>query len=283
MRVRMGIAIAAAMAMALAACGPKADGPDVTVRALYEPYLKGPGAETPPFDTLDVYTPELKAEIDKAATYASLLDQPVIDADPVIMAQDWEIKAVTVAPVAPVSGDTAQVAARFDNMGHPTEILYDMRLVDGVWRVDNIALGADSLRSIIANALKPIGDPAAMEAPVRAVYTRYATDNDVEALHLWAPLTADLQRQMAMAAAMGRGGEAALLDFDPVVDSKSHDLGPVQYESASAGVITRFDNAREPKIVVYDVAQDGGVWKIANIRSPGHWDLQLKLSEAGIK
>ncbi len=280
MTMRMWLAVAAA-AMATA-CGPKVDGPDVVVKALYQPYLQGAAAPPPPFDMLDVYTPELKAELDRAATYGNLLDMPVIDADPVVMAQDWEIGAVTVAPVAPVSGDTAQVAARFDNMGHATVVTWDMRQVDGHWRVDNIGTGDDSLRGIIAAALKPVGDPSAMEAPVRAIYAKYAgATTPVEPLHRWAPLTDDLRKKLEAASAASTRGDVAALDFDPVVDDKHHDLGPVAYEAASSAVITRFDNGGDPKIIVYDLIEENGAWKIADIRSPGHWTLTQRLSEAG--
>ncbi|MDX2235753.1 MAG: DUF3828 domain-containing protein [Hyphomonadaceae bacterium] len=269
-------------AIALAACAPAPPGPDAAVDALYAPYLQAGGAP-PPLLERDIFTPELKAEIDRATTYANLLDTPVIDYDPVVGAQDWEIKAVSVAEIERAE-DAARVVARFDNMGAPQEVAYAMRLVDGVWRVDDIGAGEDSLRGVIAAGLKPAGDPAAMEAPVRAIYDRYAAaTRPVEPLHRWGALTEDLRRRLSTAAAMGARADAQVLDFDPVLDGKTLELGPVAYEAAAAGVIARFDNAGEPRIVVYDLVEENGGWLIADIRSPGHWALGQKLTEAGIE
>ena len=43
----------------------------------------------------------------------------------------------------------------------------------------------------------------------------------------------------------------------------------------------RFKNAGAPHVIVYDLAQEDGAWKIDNIRSPGKWDARTKLAEGG--
>lgn len=270
------------LALALCACAPAKDGPAVVVEALYTPYLVEDGP-TPPVMDLDVFTPELKAEIDRATTYGNMLETPIIDFDPVVAAQDWEIKSVAVTEVER-DEDSAKVLAAFDNMGTPTEVPYSMRLVDGVWRIDDIGAGDNGLRAIIAAALRPAGDPAAMETPVRAIYEVYrAATKPVDPLHRWAPLADDLRERMETASAMGARSDTATLDFDPVVDGKGLGVGSVQYEPASSGVIVRFDKDGEPKLLVYDMVDQGGVWRIANIRAPGQWSLEQKLAEAGIQ
>lgn len=262
--------IGLALAVALAACAPQADGPAKVVEALYAPYIAGqpaPGG----FD-LAVLTPELKAELDRATTYGDLLDAPIIDFDPLTQAQDWQISAVSVAESAR-DADTATVTATFQNAGTPTEVPFQMRLVEGAWRIDEIGAGETSLRAIIAAAIRPLGSPTAMEAPVRAVYDVYrAATRPVAPLHRWAPLSETLR---------ARAARVPELDFDPVVDGKGLGVGPVQYEAAAGSVIVRFDKEGEARLLVYDLVEEGGAWKIADIRAPGHWGYTAKLAEAG--
>jgi hypothetical protein len=268
--------VAVAAALALAACGQSAvSGPEATVETLYAPYVAS--NDTPPPDLASLpLTAELKAVIDKAGVYSEMLNEPVIDYDPIVGAQDWQISDVSVAREGAPREDGADVVATFKNGGEPKRVLFLMRRVDGDWRIDDIGEGADSLRAIVSAALQPIGEPSAMEAPVRAVYEQVALAGARSpALHRWAPLTADLKRRLATG--------TARLDLDPVVDGRDYTLGPVAYEAASSAVIARFDAEGQPKIVVYDLAQDGAAWKIANIRSPGAWDLDQKLREAGVE
>ena len=281
MTMRIGLAFAAAVA--LAACAPKAAGPDAVVKTLYAPYVATPAAAIPAFDTRDVYTPDLKALIAKGETFGNLIDEPVIDYDPILGGQDGAVKNLVVA-AGEVTGDTANVTAKFDNMGTAKKLTFAMMRIDGAWRVDDIFEGETGLRSIIADGLKPAGDASAMEAPVRILYARYSgADRTIPPLDAWAPLTDDLHRRLAAANARAKAGGAPFLDFDPVLDGKGRDLGPVSYEAVGSAIIARFDNARDPKIIVYDVTEQGGGWKIANIRAPGHWDLEQKLNEAGVR
>ena len=291
MSMRIGLALAAALA--LAACGPKVDGPDAVVKALYAPYIQGPASAIAPFGARDVFTPELNAEIARGETYGNLLDEPVIDYDPILGGQDGAVKDLTVA-TQKSDRDTASVTVSFDNMGTARHLTYALSLIGGAWRIDDIFEGEEGLRAIIAAAIAPAGDAAAMEAPVRAIYARYASDTRVEPLHRWAALTDDLRRRMAIAANVHRQTQLPMnptmdpamntvLEFDPVIDARRADLGPVSYEAASSAIIARFDNAGEPKIVVYDLTEDNGAWKVADIRAPGHWVLTQRLREAGVQ
>lgn len=274
--MRMWIAAATA-ALALAACGKADPGPASVVEPLYAPYLAGAGGAPPPdLGAQPVLTPELKSVLDRASTYSNLLNEPVIDYDPLTGAQDWDIKSVVVTPKGAVKGDMALVTAAFDNLGAARRITFHMRRDPEGWRIDDIGDGQDSLRTIIETALQPAGDPAAMEAPVRAIYAQYAlAGKRSPPLARWAGLSDALKRRM--------DAGADKLDFDPVVDGAAFDLGNVAYETVSSGVIARFDAGGSPKIVVYDMAAANGAWKIADIRSPGHWDLDVALREAGVE
>lgn len=279
MTMRMWMtALAVAM---LSACGPRTTGAEDVVKTLYAPYIAGPAESVPSFAERDIYTPELKAVLGRANAYGALLNEPIIDHDPIVGGQDWSIKAVDIA-AGPLLGDTAQVSARFDNQGQAKDIAFTMRLVDGAWRVDDIGAGAESIRSMVETNLKPAGDIAAMEAPVRAVYARYAAGASPPPLHRWGPLAPALRRKLESAEAIGKRNRAPVLEFDPVVDGRDIDLSPITYEAAASSVVARFNNAGEPKIVVYTLIEENGAWKIYDISAPGSWDLMLMLSDAGV-
>lgn len=263
-----GVAIVAA-SLALAGCGLRPGaGAAATVEALYEPYLAGKDTRPPELSSLPL-TADLKAQVDKALTYGNLLDTPVLDYDPIVGAQDWQIANLDVTTKGAVGEDGVDVVVRFTNAGAPRELTFLMRLVEGEWRIDDIADAESTLRRRIDAALQPAGEPGAMQAPVRALYERYAASQRIDPLARWAAVTPELR------AALTTG--ASTLDFDPVVDGQDWQLGPVTTEAAASGVIARFDNEGEPKIVVYDLAEENGAWKIANIRSPGRWDLMERL------
>ena len=265
-----GVAILAA-GLALAGCGPRQGaGAADTVEAFYQPYLGDKKAPPPEIATLPL-TADLKAQVDRAITYGNLLDIPVLNYDPIVGAQDWQLANLDVSTKGAVGEDGVDVVARFSNAGAPREITFLMRLVEGEWRIDVIADAESTLRRRIDAALQPVGEPGAMQAPVRALYERYAASQRIDPLARWAEVTPELR------AALTAG--AGALDFDPVVDGQDWQLGPVSTEAAASGVIARFDNEGEPKIVVYDLAEKDGAWQIANIRAPGRWDLMQRLRQ----
>lgn len=257
------------LALALSACGPSPTaGAADTVEKLYEPYLPGSSIPVPELASLPLTT-DLKAQVEKAVTYGNLLETPVLDSDPIVGAQDWQIVALDVDAKGRVGEDGVDVVARFTNLGQPREQTFLMRRVEGAWLIDDISDGESTLRRRIDAALQPVGEIEAMQAPVRALYQRYAASQRIDPLVRWATLTPDLRAALS--------AHANVLDFDPVVDGQDWQLGPVTYEAAASGVIARFDNEGDPRIVVYDLAEDAGAWRIANIRSPGRWDLMERL------
>lgn len=276
-----GLVAIAAMAL-LAACGGPDNGPAAFVRGVYAPYIAGEDGDLG-LRKSENLSADFKALIDKADAYGKLLDEPVIDYDPIANGQDWEIKSVDIVVTSPPKDGAARVEARFDSFGATKTVIFDLRTEDGAWKIDNIRNSEANFRETIARNLKPAGDPAAMEAPVRAIYARYASTQKPEPLYRWAAFSSGLRPLMEMQSAVGRRADTPVLDFDPVVDAQDFELGPVAYEAASSAVIARFQNLGQPKIVVYDLVQEDGAWKIANIRAPGSWDLVEKLSAAGVK
>jgi hypothetical protein len=275
--------IAALGALLLAAsCGEPSNGPAAFVRGVYAPYIADAQGDMGLLVDENI-TASLKSVIDNADAYSRLIDAPVYDYDPVIDGQDEAIKSVDVVVTSPPKDGAAIVEAKFDNMGATSTVLYDLRQEDGVWKIDNIRSDGANFRQQIVDNLKPIGDPATMEAPVRAIYARYAAEARPEPLHRWAAFSKGLRPLMEMQSAMGRRADTPVLDFDPALSGKDNQLGQIAYEAVSGAVIVRFQNAGQTKIVVYDLVEEDGVWKIANIRAPGDWDLLQKLAEAGVK
>jgi hypothetical protein len=280
------VALAALCAVALAACeAPDPNGPAATVEKLYAPYLAKDGQSAAGLDVAPL-TADLKAVIDKAGLYGNLLDEPILDFDPITNAQENIISNVKVAKQSG-SGDTAVVVAKFQNGDRPDTVTYDMKRDANAWQIDNIRPGDVNLRTLIAENIAPLGDPAAMTAPVKAVYDQYgAAPNNtapIGPLNKWAPLTTSfaalLQRRQDKIA----GNEPDPLGFDPVVDGTDWKIGDLKLEAASSAVIARFTNGPAAKVIVYTVIQENGAWKIDNIRAPSVWDVRMKLGDAGIQ
>lgn len=281
MKIVKRIAALAAVLTAVA-CGEPSGGPAAFVRGVYAPYIADAQGDMG-LMVDDNITASLKSVLDNADAYSRLIDAPVYDYDPVIDGQDEAIKSVDVVVTSPPKDGAAIVEAKFDNMGATSAVLYDLRQEDGVWKIDNVRSDGANFRQQIADNLKPIGDPAAMETPVRAIYARYAAEARPEPLHRWAAFSKGLRPLMEMQSAMGRRADTPALDFDPALSGKENQLGQIAYEAVSGAVIVRFVNAGVTKIVVYDLVEEDGAWKIANIRAPGDWDLLQKLAQAGVK
>jgi hypothetical protein len=282
---RFSALAALALVLALAACEqPDPNGPVATVQKLYAPYT-AQGGDTAAALTNAPMTESLRAVVDKGITYGNLLDEPVLDFDPIINAQEAKISQVNVTRQS-LQGDTALVMASFQNFDRKDQVAYELKRIDGAWKIENIRPGVDDLRKIIETNLKPLGDPAAMTAPVKAIYDAYGLAPKAEPvgpLQKWAPVSAAfgplLQRRQDKIAA----GEADPLGFDPVIDGTDWQISDLKLEAASSAVIARFTNGPAAKVIVYDLIEENGAWKIDNIRAPGVWNVRLKLLDAGIQ
>ena len=271
------------LALGLGACErTDPNGPAALVEQLYQPYLtQGDTAQA--LDNAPL-SASLRALVDKAVAYGNLLNEPVLDFDPIIFAQEGEISDVRAQMRG--SGDGAVVQASFKSFGEPQIVLYDMKRENDAWVIDNIRSGEDGLRAIIEDGLKPTGDPAAMIAPVKGVYDTYAEPSQgapAEPLAGYAAVSATFRPLLEKRQSLIRSGEADPLGFDPVVDATAWQLADVKFEAASSAVIARFTNGGAPKAIVYDLIEENGAWAIDDIRAPGVWDVRMKLNDAGIK
>jgi len=266
--------------MLLFGCAGKAPPPEAAIEELYAPYVS-PAVERgeSSWAKAEVYSKSFKAAIDRGFEYSLLLNEPVIDYDPVVNAQDYFITNLRIEVDRPPAAGKAHVIARFDNLGQTTSVVYDMVLEDGKWKVDEIRSADQDFRQSIIDALKTLGDPEAMKAPVERIYARYKDGSKIELLNLWAPLTNDLRDKLELAAS-----KSVALGFDPVCGGLAGVPSDLKLEAVSGGVIARFRVGPQDRIVVFDVVQNQGDWAIDDIHSPGKpsWDLVQKLAASGI-
>lgn len=137
------LAIAALCALPLAAhaqapapsqAGPS---PEAFLRGIYTPY---PNADFKgqPFWQVDRYfTPDLARRIEADMREAKRRGEvPMLDGDPFVDAQDWDIDNLAISVKADGTKATGQVS--FDNLGKRTQITLDLVRTGMGWRISDI-------------------------------------------------------------------------------------------------------------------------------------------------
>ena len=76
--------------------------------------------------------------------------EPILDFDPLIDAQDYQLSDLNVTTDSVVENSHATVRANFVNAGAMSEVVYDLVWENGGWRVDNIRTSRWDLRLIAA-------------------------------------------------------------------------------------------------------------------------------------
>ena len=141
--------ILTAAAAALAACTPPqqektetppaaaAPDPADAIRPLYDRYLTE-GAQFPDFREQAPWSVSLWTQLEAMTRRSEQINEPILDFDPLIDAQDYQITDLNVATEALAEGSHATVRATFNNAGRPAEVVYDLIWEGGAWKVDNI-------------------------------------------------------------------------------------------------------------------------------------------------
>jgi hypothetical protein len=111
--------------------------PAAVVRQLYDPYLT-PGAAFPAFRDQAPWSAGLWAQLDAMVARSQARNEPILDFDPVIGAQDHQLANLNVTTEAISENSHAVVRASFTNLGRGEEIVYDLIWEGDRWRVDNI-------------------------------------------------------------------------------------------------------------------------------------------------
>lgn len=154
----MAVALAAA-----ASCSRPSDAPPSTtevtaapdpadvIRPLYQRYMT-PAAVTT-FPSLEEQAPwsdDLKAQLLAMMARSEARQEPILDFDPFVDAQDYELSDLSVTTDGVVENSHAVVRAHFTNLGQATEVVYDLVWQNDQWRVDNIRGASWDLRQVIA-------------------------------------------------------------------------------------------------------------------------------------
>lgn len=126
---------------------PAAPDPAEAIRPLYEPYLT-PDATLPSFQQQAPWSADLWTRLEAMTARSQALGEPILDFDPLIDAQDYQLADLTVSTDGVVENSHATVRARFTNGGAPAEVVYDLVWENGGWRVDNIRTSRWDLRAI---------------------------------------------------------------------------------------------------------------------------------------
>jgi hypothetical protein len=130
------------------AVAPTSD-PATIVRPIYDRYLTQ-GADFPELRDQAPWSGELWSELEAMMHRTQAGDEPNLDFDPFVGAQDYRITDLNVTTEGVVEGSHAVVRASFKNLGDQTDILYDMVWDGHGWRVDNIRGRDWDLRRIAA-------------------------------------------------------------------------------------------------------------------------------------
>lgn len=130
--MRLVFAVILAVALGAAAQAPAPDSDPVSlIKAIYKTY------ETDDPGQPNVYSKRLQALVDKDERETPEGEVGRIDWDVFIDGQDWKLTGLKIALVAK-SAARAQVRATFKNFDHPCDMLFDLVLEDGHWRVDEV-------------------------------------------------------------------------------------------------------------------------------------------------
>ena len=111
---------------------PQFEDPADLVAYAYEPYSSGAF----PDEMTELFSPTLKQMWDEMAQRSEEMEMPIIDFDPFINAQDYDLSEIMIADPA-IDGDRATVAVSFVNFGEPHEMRFSLVRLDG-WMIDDI-------------------------------------------------------------------------------------------------------------------------------------------------
>lgn len=152
------IAFAGALAFGLSTAAaditppPVGVAPDIFVKSIYDTKLESE-AVSPEFGRAMTDSLILTHfDADLLALYKSTyyINEPVIDADVFMMAQEWEPTDVATKTIAE-TGDTATVEATFKINREDRKVTFSLKKLRDGWEIDDIASPEGSIRKWIAD------------------------------------------------------------------------------------------------------------------------------------
>lgn len=137
------------------------------------------------------------------------------------------------------------------------------------------------------------GEQTAATEAVRSLYAAYqnpvAGPNGPEAD--WSSYrSAALQARFAALPAKQLASDEPILDFDPIVGAQDWAISDLSFSEAAGATATSrtvtatFKNYGEPRVVTFDVVEEGGAWKVDNVRTsgPGAYDIASIFKGVGL-
>jgi hypothetical protein len=147
----LAAAFAAMMLFAIPANAQNADA-QAFVEGIYKRYIgkNTPGIDLTTREALDLYfTSSLAELIDKDAKEAEKQQEaPLLNGDPFVDAQDWEITDPVVTIQSAGDGKGATATASFKNFGKAVSVRLSLVLTPKGWRVDDIFWSEGNLRAL---------------------------------------------------------------------------------------------------------------------------------------
>jgi Protein of unknown function (DUF3828) len=125
--------------------------PADTIRPLYERYTARTETNFPPLLEQAPWSAAMRARLVAMMARSEAAQAPILDFDPFINAQDWQLTNLRIADEAVVAESRASVRASFNNAGRTEEVVFDLVWEDDGWRVDNMR-GQDWNLTTVAQA-----------------------------------------------------------------------------------------------------------------------------------
>jgi hypothetical protein len=128
---------------------PSQDFPDPVeiVRPLYDRYMSD-NATFPSLLEQAPWSQTMRAALEAMMARSIAEQAPILDFDPFVNAQDYQISTVTVTTEAVVVNSHAVVGVAFVNAGTQDGVVYDLVWEGEAWKVDNIRHQGWELRQI---------------------------------------------------------------------------------------------------------------------------------------
>ena len=122
------------------------------IRPLYDRYRTDPAVTTfPALPDSAPWSDSLKTLLIAMMARSEARNEPILDFDPIIGAQDWELQNVDVTTDAVAEGSHAVVRAAVTNAGFSEDIVYDLVWEHESWRINNIRGKDWDLRQIASS------------------------------------------------------------------------------------------------------------------------------------
>jgi len=125
-------------AVPASAPAPAAASPADTIRPLYDRYTARTESNFPPLLEQAPWSAAMRARLVAMMARSEAAQAPILDFDPFINAQDWQLTNLRIADEAIAENSHATVRASFNNAGRTDEVVFDLVWENGGWRVDNM-------------------------------------------------------------------------------------------------------------------------------------------------